>query len=78
MSLFEESPLPRVDKDRPLAERMRPDTLDEYAGQQHILGPGKPSAGAGGAGSAYVHDLVGAAGRRQDDAGPADREAHPG
>src|SRR6185312_3669890 len=21
---------------------MRPDTLDEYAGQQHILGPGKP------------------------------------
>jgi putative ATPase len=25
----------------PLAERMRPWTLDEYAGQQHILGPGK-------------------------------------
>ncbi len=25
----------------PLAERMRPRTLDEYAGQQHILGPGK-------------------------------------
>jgi putative ATPase len=42
VSLFEESPLPRVDKDRPLAERMRPDTLDGYAGQQHILGPGKP------------------------------------
>ena len=42
MSLFEDTPLPRVDKDRPLAERMRPDTLDEYAGQQHILGAGKP------------------------------------
>ena len=42
MSLFEDTPLPRVDKDRPLAERMRPDTLDDYAGQQHILGPGKP------------------------------------
>jgi putative ATPase len=31
-----------VDKGRPLAERMRPETLDEYSGQQHILGPGKP------------------------------------
>ncbi|MEG1912790.1 MAG: replication-associated recombination protein A, partial [Cloacibacillus sp.] len=25
----------------PLAERMRPRTLDEYAGQSHILGKGK-------------------------------------
>ena len=25
----------------PLAQRMRPRTLDEYAGQRHILGPGK-------------------------------------
>ena len=25
----------------PLAQRMRPRTLDEYAGQEHILGPGK-------------------------------------
>ena len=25
----------------PLAERMRPRSLDEYAGQEHILGPGK-------------------------------------
>ncbi len=27
---------------RPLAERMRPQTLDEYVGQEHILGPDKP------------------------------------
>src|SRR4029077_8426933 len=27
---------------RPLADRMRPVTLDDYAGQEHILGPGKP------------------------------------
>ncbi len=27
---------------RPLADRMRPRTLDEYVGQEHILGPGKP------------------------------------
>lgn len=42
MSLFEDSPLPRVDKDRPLAERMRAAALEEYVGQAHILAPGKP------------------------------------
>lgn len=26
----------------PLAERMRPEKLDDYAGQEHILAPGKP------------------------------------
>ena len=26
----------------PLAERMRPRTLDEYLGQQHLVAPGKP------------------------------------
>jgi putative ATPase len=29
------------DPDAPLAARMRPRSLDEYLGQQHILGPGK-------------------------------------
>ncbi len=28
--------------DRPLADRMRPRDLDEFVGQAHILGPGKP------------------------------------
>ena len=28
--------------DAPLAERLRPRTLDEVVGQQHLLGPGKP------------------------------------
>jgi len=27
---------------RPLADRMRPSTLDEFVGQQHLLAPGKP------------------------------------
>ena len=27
---------------RPLADRMRPRTLDEFAGQAHVLGPGSP------------------------------------
>jgi putative ATPase len=33
---------PRGDAGRPLAERLRPRTLAEYVGQQHILAPGKP------------------------------------
>ncbi|MGA9564039.1 MAG: replication-associated recombination protein A [Candidatus Korobacteraceae bacterium] len=43
MSLFESLPSqPENDKTRPLADRMRPRTLDEFVGQEHILGPGKP------------------------------------
>ena len=34
--------LPPVDPQAPLAVRMRPRTLDEVAGQQHLLGPGAP------------------------------------
>jgi putative ATPase len=44
MSLFQ--PIPSAgepaDRARPLADRMRPRTLDEFVGQEHILGPGKP------------------------------------
>ncbi len=36
--LFDALEPPRV----PLAERMRPQTLDQVAGQAHLLGPGKP------------------------------------
>ncbi len=43
MSLFDTSPLGSSDlAGRPLAERMRPERLDDFVGQQHILGPGKP------------------------------------
>ena len=41
MSLFD-LPNPATTQARPLAERMRPRTLDDFVGQQHILGPGKP------------------------------------
>jgi putative ATPase len=43
-SLFGPDPLASLKEDnqRPLAERMRPETLEEFVGQQHILGPGKP------------------------------------
>jgi putative ATPase len=47
VSLFDASPgligrSAAPDAKRPLAERMRPETLDDFAGQEHILGPGKP------------------------------------
>lgn len=51
MSLFSDTPLVEPAdhsgehsgaQGRPLAERMRPETLDEYVGQVHLLGPSKP------------------------------------
>ena len=27
---------------QPLAARLRPNSLDDYVGQQHLVGPGKP------------------------------------
>src|SRR5262245_6922564 len=41
-SLFEDDK-PQVDRSSsPLADRLRPRTLDEIIGQDHLLGPGKP------------------------------------
>jgi putative ATPase len=44
MSLFDSAPAPEQGHDagRPLAERMRPERLEDFVGQKHILGPGKP------------------------------------
>jgi putative ATPase len=43
MSLFAKlEPDDAAAASRPLAERMRPRTLEEFAGQQELLGPGKP------------------------------------
>jgi putative ATPase len=41
MDLFEYSMRDELKKEAPLAARMRPRTLDEMVGQEHILGPGK-------------------------------------
>jgi putative ATPase len=44
VNLFQ--PIPNAgsatDATRPLADRMRPRTLEEYVGQEHLIGPGKP------------------------------------
>jgi putative ATPase len=44
VSLFDSAPIPEPGHDagRPLAERMRPERLEDFVGQKHILGPGKP------------------------------------
>jgi len=44
VSLFQSIPSPggAADSTRPLADRMRPRTLEEYVGQEHLIGPGKP------------------------------------
>lgn len=41
MSLFEQSEAKNLRKAQPLAARMRPQSLDEFVGQQHFLGEGK-------------------------------------
>src|ERR1039458_886639 len=44
MNLFAPTPNddPAAQGGRPLADRMRPRTLDEFVGQEHLVGPGKP------------------------------------
>ncbi|PFG55878.1 recombination protein MgsA [Vibrio sp. ES.051] len=41
---------------RPLAARMRPQTIEQYIGQSHILGPGKPLYRALEAG--HIHSMI--------------------
>ncbi len=44
MSLFQPIPSSEnaADRTRPLADRMRPRTLEEFVGQEHLIAPGKP------------------------------------
>jgi len=46
MGLFDSAPTTRAESEAkarsPLADRMRPETLEDFVGQLHILGPGKP------------------------------------
>jgi putative ATPase len=39
--LFSEAAGRRLDTSAPLAQRLRPATLDEFAGQEHVVGPGR-------------------------------------
>ena len=41
MNLFDHAREQQIEKEAPLAARMRPRTLDEFIGQEHIVGPGR-------------------------------------
>ena len=41
MDLFDHSREKQIEREAPLAARMRPRTLDEFIGQEHIVGPGR-------------------------------------
>ena len=41
MDIFEHARQEQIAREAPLAARMRPRTLDEFAGQEHIVGPGR-------------------------------------
>jgi putative ATPase len=41
MNLFDHTREQQIEKEAPLAARMRPRTLDEFIGQEHIIGPGR-------------------------------------
>jgi putative ATPase len=41
MNLFEHSRQEQIASEAPLAARMRPRSLDEYIGQEHVIGPGR-------------------------------------
>ena len=41
MDLFDHARREQIEREAPLAARMRPRTLDEFAGQEHIVGPGR-------------------------------------
>ncbi len=41
MDLFDHARREQIEREAPLAARMRPRSLDEFAGQEHIVGPGR-------------------------------------
>ena len=41
MDLFDHARQEQIEREAPLAARMRPRTLDEFQGQEHVVGPGR-------------------------------------
>ena len=67
--LFSGAAAERLSARAPLAARMRPRTLDEIVGQQHLVGPGRTPAGAHRIRPADLGHPVGPARDRQDHPG---------
>ncbi len=78
MDLFAQS-AKRRQVGQPLAERMRPRSLDELVGQAHLVGPGPHSVRSDTGACHPVVDPVGAAREREDHAGsPVRRDPEGG
>ena len=41
MNLFDQNQKKQIKKQVPLADRIRPETLEDFIGQEHIIGEGK-------------------------------------
>ena len=63
---MEEDSLFKTPHHEPLAERLRPKTLDEFQGQQHLLGKGKVLRNLIEKGPDFFHDFLGPARRGKD------------
>ena len=61
---------------RPLADRLRPASLAEVIGQDHLLGEQGIARAHGQGGAALLGDLLGTARHRQDHGGAAARRGH--
>ena len=57
-------------QDVPLATRMRPRELEEFAGQEHLLGERQGAAPAHRSGPGFLHDFWGPPGSWENDVGP--------
>lgn len=58
MDLFDYMRSNTMEKEAPLASRLRPATLDEVVGQKHIIGKDKLLYRAIQAGQAWLHHLL--------------------
>ena len=75
--LFQARGADELANNAPLAARMRPRTLDEFVGQDHIVGPGRLLRRGHPGRPALVADLLRAARHRQDYPRAGDRRHHP-
>ena len=50
----------------PLAERLRPESLDQLVGQKHLTGKGQYPSNSPGTGQNAFHDPMGTTGNRQN------------
>ena len=75
--LFAAAAEERLRTQAPLAARLRPRTIDDVVGQDHLVGPGRPLRRLVEQDRLTQRDLLGSARHRQDHAGAGGRRAPP-